>query len=187
MTEILKPLKGKYVVTGTTSAGQPIKMSAEEYVLTKVKMKGATQNPKNSVAPRTRAQEKARADAAEATAIKEARVEEVMQRLREIKDTQAAKTNPRRYSSPAQERGNIRQTEGLIAQGEKRIQEETTRRRIEQEKIARTPKRQKEVEATLMRQKNREAILSETRKKATITRRVNSPKPVKPGRTRRAK
>ena len=187
VTEILKPLKGKYVVTGTTSAGQPIKMSAEEYVLTKVKMKGATQNPKNSVAPRTRAQEKARADAAEATAIKEARVEEVMQRLREIKDTQAAKTNPRRYSSPAQERGNVRQTEGLIAQGEKRIQEETTRRRIEQEKIARTPKRQKEVEATLMRQKNREAILSETRKKATITRRVNSPKPVKPGRTRRAK
>jgi hypothetical protein len=94
-----------------------------------------------------------------------------MSRLERIRDIERAKTNPVRYSSPSKEPGNIRQTEGLVAQGEKRIQTETTRRRAEQEKIARTPRRKKQVEATLQREKNREKILAETRKKSTITRR----------------
>jgi len=158
-------------------------MDAQEYVLTRANFRAAGRNPENSVAPRTRAQEKARADAIEANAIREARREEIIQRLREIKDTEAAKTN-RRYSSPAQERGNVRQTEGLVAQGEKRIQEETARRRIEQEKIARTAKRRKEVEATLQKAKDREAaIRARQRVKDTDANRLK----VKPNRRRRAK
>lgn len=191
--DVLAPLKGKKVVVekkqaleGGKIVDRNVTMDAQEYVLTRANFRSAARNPENSVAAMTRAQQKSRADAIEARAIREARREEIIQRLREIKDAEAAKAN-RRYSSPAQERGNVRQTEGLVAQGEKRIQEETARRRIEQEKIARTAKRRKEVEATLMRQKNREAILSETRKKATIARRPNSPKPIKPGRKRRAK
>lgn len=187
MSQILDPLKGKKVVTGTTGAGKPIKMDAQEYVLTRARFKSAGENPKNSVAPLTRSQNKARSDAAEARATKEARKEMIQERLRRIKDTDAAKANPNRYTSPEKEYGNVRQTEGLVAQGERKAQEEFRRKAIEREKIARTPRAKKEVEATLQRQRNREAILAETRKKATITRRPNNPGPVKPGRTRRAK
>jgi hypothetical protein len=178
MSQILDPLKGKKVLLGTEKVlgadgkfkDKKIYMDAQEYIIIKAQTKLAGKNPKNSVAPRTRAQEKARADEAEAKATKEARREEVIQRLRDIRDTEAAKANPRRYSSPSQETGNRIQTEGLVAQGEKRIQQELTRRAAEQAKIAKTPKRQKEVEATLRREKNREQILSETRKKSTIVR-----------------
>jgi hypothetical protein len=188
--EVIAPLKGKKVVVEKRQAlengkivNRNVRMDAQEYVLTRANFKGAKINPENSVAPRTRAQEKTRADAIEADAIREARREEIIQRLREIKDTEAAKTN-RRYSSPAQERGNVRQTEGLIAQGEKRIQEETARRRIEQEKIARTAKRRKEVEATLQKVKDRDAARrAKQRVKDTDANRLK----VKPNRPRRAK
>ena len=181
--EVLAPLKGKKVVVNKDIKGKEVRMDAQEYVLTRANFRAAGRNPENSVAPRTRAQEKARADAIEANAIREARREEIIQRLREIKDTEAAKTS-RRYSSPAQERGNVRQTEGLVAQGEKRIQEETARRRIEQEKIARTAKRRKEVEATLQKAKDREAaIRARQRVKDTDANRLK----VKPNRRRRAK
>lgn len=170
MSEILDPLKGKKVKTGKYQDGKPIYMDAQEYILAQAKTKLAGKNPKNSGSARSRAQDKARADAAEARAIKEARREEIVSRARDLRDTSAAKANPRRYSSPAQEIGNRIQTEGLVAQGEKRIQQEMARRAVEQAKIARTPKRQKEVEATLMRERNRERILAETRKKSTIKR-----------------
>lgn len=187
MSQILGPLKGKYVVTGTTGAGKPIRMDAQEYVLTRARFKSAGENPKNSVAPLTRSQSKARSDAAEARATAEARKEMIQERLRRIKDADAAKANPDRYTSPAKEYGNVRQTEGLVAEGERKTQEAFRRKAIEREKIARTPRAKKQVEATLQRERNREAILAETRKKATITRRPNNPGPVRPGRTRRAK
>jgi hypothetical protein len=170
MSQILDPLKGKKVKTGKYQDGKPIYMDAQQYVIEQAKTKLAGRNPKNSGSARSRAQDKARADAAEARATKEARREEIVSRARDLRDTSAAKANPRRYSSPAQETGNRIQTEGLVAQGEKRIQQELTRRAAEQAKIARTPKRQKEVEATLRREKNRERILAETRKKSTIKR-----------------
>lgn len=183
--EILAPLKGKKVVVNKDIKGKEIRMDAQDYVLTRANFRAAGRNPENSVAPRTRAQEKSRADAAEERAIRDARREEVIQRLREIKDTEAAKANPKRYSSPAKEYGNVRQTEGLIAKGEKRIQEETARRRIEQEKIAKTARRRKQVEATLQKAKDREAaIRARQRVKDTdAAKRLR----VKPGRTRRAK
>ena len=189
--DVLAPLKGKKVVVekkqaleGGKIVDRNVTMDAQEYVLTRANFRSAGKNPENSVAPRTRAQDKANADAAEETAIREARREEIIQRLREIKDAQAAKAN-RRYSSPAQERGNVRQTEGLVAQGEKRIQEETARRRIEQEKIARTPKRKKQVEATLQRAKDREAAIRARQrvKDSDAGRRLKA----KPNRRRRAK
>jgi hypothetical protein len=191
LSEVLEPLKGKKVKLDTEVkivngkiVKRPIRVDAEEYVVTRALTRSAGKNPQNSVAPRTRAQEKSRADAAEARAIREARREEVTQRLRDIKDTEASKANPRRYSSPTQERGNVRQTEGLIAQGEKRIQQETARRRVEQEKIARTPKRRKEVEATLQKVKDREAARRSTQRvKDTDAARLK----VKPNRKRRSR
>lgn len=171
MSQILDPIKGKKVKTGSYQDGKPIYMDAQEYVIAQARTKLAGKNPKNSGSKLSRAKEKARADAAEARATKAARREEIVSRARSMRDTSAAKANPRRYSSPDQEYGNVRQTEGLVAQGEKRIQQELARRAQEQEKIARTAKRKKEVEATLQRQKNRERILAEARKKSTITRR----------------
>ena len=189
--EILAPLKGKKVVIEKRQVlvngkivNRPVRMDAQEYVLTRARFRSAGENPKNSVASRTRAQLKSRADKIEERQIREARREEVMQRLREIKDTEAAKTNPRRYSSPAQEYGNIRQTQGLIAQGEKRIQEETARRAAEAEKIARTPRAKKQVEATLEKMKQRDAARrARQRVKDTDAKRLK----VRPNRLRRDK
>jgi hypothetical protein len=183
--EVLAPLKGKKVVVNKDIKGKEVRMDAEEYVLTRANFRAAGRNPENSVAARTRAQQKSRADAAEAKAIKDARKEELVQRRREIIDAKAALANPRRYSSPSKEYGNVRQTEGLIAKGEKRIQEETARRRIEQEKIARTPKRKKQVEATLQRAKDREAAIRARQrvKDSDAGRRLK----VKPNRRRRNK
>jgi hypothetical protein len=169
--EVLAPLKGKKVVVNKDIKGKEVRMDAQEYVLTRANFRAARRNPENSVAPRTRAQEKTRADKLEKRIGSEERKQYIMSRLERIRDIERAKTNPVRYSSPSKEPGNIRQTEGLVAQGEKRIQTETARRRVEQEKIARTPRRKKQVEATLQREKNREKILAETRKKSTITRR----------------
>lgn len=191
MSEILDPLKGKKVKLDTEVkivngkiVQRPIRMDAQEYVVTRALTRLAGKNPKNSVAPRTRAQEKSRADAAEETAIREARRDEILQRLRDIRDTEASKANPIRYSSPAKEYGNVRQTEGLIAQGERRIQQETLRRRLEQEKIARTARRRKQVEATLQKAKDRDAARrARQRVRDTDAGRLR----VRPNRSRRAK
>lgn len=156
MGQVMDPLKGKKVKTGTSLSGKPMYMDAQEYLLTKAKARLATQNPKNSVAPRTRMQEKARADKAEKLSEKEARREQVLARLQNIRQISAAKANPKRYTTSSQEYGNVRQTEGLVAQGEARIQQETARRAIEREKIANTPRAKKQVEATLQKAKERD-------------------------------
>jgi hypothetical protein len=171
MSQILDPLKGKKIKTGgTDKQGNDQYMDAQEYVLTQAKMRLAGKNPKNSGSKLSRGQEKTRADAAEARATKAARREEIISRARDMRDTAASKANPRRYSSPEKEYGNRRQTEGLVAEGEKRISEALLKRRQQQEQISKTAKRRKEIEATLQRQKNRERILAETRKKSTIKR-----------------
>lgn len=169
--DILSPLKGKKVkvdsevkLVNGKIVERPIRMDALDYASTKLAQRAAAKNPANSTRGATRSQQKERADAAEARKIKEARREEILARLRDMRDTSAAKANPKRYSSPEKEYGNVRQTEGLIAQGERRIQQETARRRIEQEKIARTPRRQKQVEATLQRARDAEARLRSTQR-----------------------
>lgn len=169
--DVLSPLKGKKVKVDTETklvngkiVERPIRMDALDYASTKLAQRAAAKEPKNSVAASTRAQQKARADKAETRKAKEARREEILARVREMRDTSASKANPKRYSSPEQEYGNVRQTEGLIAQGEKRIQEEFRRKAIEREKIANTARAKKQVEATLQRARDREAALRATQR-----------------------
>lgn len=150
ISEVLKPLEGKKVKTGSLPNGRPIRMDAQKYVQERANQRIAARNPENSTAPSPRSKELINKIA------REKRLERRNERKELRRDIRASVAKPTRYSNPRKAYGEGRAVEGQIAKADKKIAEANKRKAIQNEKIASTPRAKAQVDATLKAQRNAE-------------------------------
>jgi hypothetical protein len=186
--EVLKPLEGKKIKTGTLPNGRPIRMDAQKYVLTRAEQTMAGRNSKNSlVKPRNERNILDEKDMSpqQLQRAKDARLERRGLRKDLQRDIRATEANPKRYSNARRASGENTAVEGRIATADKKAAESYKRKLIEREKIARTPRAKAKVDATLKAERDKEIKASKIRAKKAN--KAGGVKPIKIQRTRRAK
>jgi hypothetical protein len=157
--EVLKPLAGKKVKTGTLPNGRPIRMDAQKYVQERANQRIAGRNPKNSlVKPRSERNiiDEDKMTSQQKQIAKDARLERRGLRKDLQRDIRATEANPKRYSNARRASGENTAVEGNIAKADKRIAELSKRKAIEREKIASTPRAKAQVDATLKARRDAE-------------------------------
>lgn len=157
--EVLKPLAGKKVKTGTLPNGRPIRMDAQKYVQERANQRIAGRNPKNSlVKPRSERNiiDEDKMTSQQRQIAKDARLERRGLRKDLQRDIRATEANPKRYSNARRASGENTAVEGSIAKADKRIAELSKRKAIENEKIARTPRAKAQVDTTLKARRDAE-------------------------------
>jgi hypothetical protein len=184
--EVLKPLAGKKVKTGTLPNGRPIRMDAQKYVQERANQRIAGRNPKNSLV-KSRSErniiDEDKMSPQQLRIAKDARLERRGLRKDLQRDIRATEANPKRYSNARRASGENTAVEGSIAKADKKIAELSKRKAIQNEKIARTPRAQKKVEGSL--QAERAAGMKRAQQRAIKTNKAGGVKPFKPQRTRR--
>ena len=144
VTEVRNTLKGKSVKTG-----EKMRMDAQEYFDTRLAQKSAGADERNSVRAATRESAQERATIASKQTAREKRLERRGARREFRRDTRAEKANPKRYSGPKKEEGNVKMSERLADIGLQETDKAIARKAAERAKIGRTPLAQKKVDATL--------------------------------------
>jgi hypothetical protein len=184
--EILKPLEGKKIKTGTLPNGSPIRMDAQKYVLTRAEQTMAGRNPKNSlVKPRSERNiiDEDKMTSQQKQIAKDARLERRGLRKDLQRDIRATEANPKRYSNARRASGENTAVEGQIAKADKAAAQAYKRKAMEREKIARTPRAKAKVDATLKAERDKEIKASKIRAKKAN--KAGGVKPIKIQRTRR--
>jgi hypothetical protein len=150
ISEVLKPLEGKKIKTGSLPNGRPIRMDAPKYVQERANQRIAARNPENSTAPAPRSTERSNKIA------REKRLERRNERKELRRDIRATKANPTRYSNPRKDYGERTAVEGQIAKSDKAAAQAYKRKAMEREKIANTPRAKSKVDETLQAKRNAE-------------------------------
>jgi hypothetical protein len=179
--EVLKPLEGKKVKTGSLSNGRPIRMDAQKYVQERANQKIAARNPENSTAPAPRSIERSNKIA------REKRLERRNERKELRRDIRATQANPARYSNPRKDYGERIAVEGQIAKADKAAAQAYKRKAMEREKIANTPRAKAKVDATLKAKRDAEIKAAKIRAKKVNKKGGLTWQELKTGKTQRTK